>query len=325
MRTFLTLVALTAFSAVFLNCQAAAQDPGMDAAQQAMQQSIQLSQQASQQAMQDMQTATQNAQQAMQNAQSSPATWPGLYCPAAMPSFSVKAGKYSGAVTVKIRDTTRGAVIYYTTDGWTPTGASTRYRGPITIHSTTTLQAVAFSPEGGRSRVATAIYSVNGPPPPPVESPGLNAEPVTEDGRFLLAEGTPVPLVFVSSVNSKTSDVGDKISMTLAEDLKVGNVTLVKKGAPATATVTEADRNGVGGLPGAVYFEADSLLAGDVTINLRGGAAKEGQDKFGKAFGLMFVPVVPAALFVRGKEAEIMPGAIFTAYVDADTLLLPAK
>jgi len=36
-------------------------------------------------------------------------------------------------------------------------------------------------------------------------------------------------------------------------------------------------------------------------------------------------PVVPAGLFVRGKDAEIKHGASFTAFVDADTLLSPAN
>src|ERR1019366_6431068 len=65
-------------------------------------------------------------------------------CGAAAPKFSVKPGAYSAAVTLKIKDSTREAVIYYTTDGWTPTVASTRYMGPITIDSTTTLQAIAI-------------------------------------------------------------------------------------------------------------------------------------------------------------------------------------
>ena len=81
----------------------------------------------------------------------------------------------------------------------------------------------------------------------------------------------------------------------------------------------------MGGAPGEVFFQLDSLQAGSVLIRLRGGAAKEGQDKVGKAVGLMFVPVVPAGLFVHGKDAEIKRGASFTAFVDADTLLSPAN
>jgi hypothetical protein len=74
-----------------------------------------------------------------------------------------------------------------------------------------------------------------------------------------------------------------------------------------------------------VSFDADSLQGGGVLIKLRGGATLEGQDKVGKAIGLMFVPVVPAGLFVSGKNAEIRQGASFTAFVASDTLLSPAN
>jgi hypothetical protein len=131
--------------------------------------------------------------------------------------------------------------------------------------------------------------------------------------------------VIASDVSSKTAEVGDKISLTLAEDLKAGDVVVVKKGTPAVATVTEVDKTGMGGAPGEVLFQVDSLQAGSVLIKLRGAAAKEGQDKVGKAVGLMFVPVVPVGLFVRGKDAEIKQGTSFTAFVDADTLLSPAN
>jgi hypothetical protein len=143
--------------------------------------------------------------------------------------------------------------------------------------------------------------------------------------KLLLARGTPVPFVFASDVNSKTADVGDKIPLTLVEDLKVGGLIVVKKGTPAVATVTEVEQTGMGGAPGEVFFQVNSLQAGGVLIKLHGTAAKEGQDKVGKAMGLMFVPVVPVGLFVHGKDAEINQGASFTAFVDEDTLLSPAK
>jgi Chitobiase/beta-hexosaminidase C-terminal domain len=149
MRTYLTLLTLTLILAASF---VLAQDPGMQAAQQATQMATQAAQQANQ-------TAMQNAQQAAQNT-------PECYrCFAAKPKFSVKPGAYSKAVTLKLKDSTRGAVIYYTMDGWTPTADSNRYIGPITIDSTTTVQAIAISPYGGRSRIATALYTLNGVPP----------------------------------------------------------------------------------------------------------------------------------------------------------------
>lgn len=335
MRTFLNLVVLSFLLLALFACFAFAQDPGMQAAQMAAQQSMQAAQQASDQATRDMQQASQNAQQAMQNAQAaSNSTWQCAGCFARMPSFSVKPGTYSAPVTVKIKDATRGAIIYYTTDGWTPTESSTRYRGPITITSTTSLQAVAISRVGGRSRIATAEYTLRGSAPTQpanTTTPGatppaaVNDSPTSIERKVLLAQGTAVPLTFTSGVTSRTAEVGDKIPLTLAEDLKVGDVIVARKGTPAIATVTEVDKNGMGGAPGEIFFEADSLQVGGTAIRLYGGAAKEGQDKVGKAIGLMFVPVVPVGVFVHGKNAEIKPGALFTAFVDTDSLLPPAS
>jgi Chitobiase/beta-hexosaminidase C-terminal domain len=319
MRTYLTLLSLTLWA-----CSAWAQDPGMMAAQQA-QIAAQVAQQANDQMMQAAQTAAQNAQIAQQQTIQST----GNCCGAATPKFSVKPGAYSAAVTLRIKDSTRGATIYYTTDGWTPTAASTRYAGPITIDSTTIVQAIAFSPHGHRSRVATAVYTMKGAPLTPPVAPiaaAPNANPTASPNeKLLLARGTPVPLAFAADVSSSTAEVGDKIALTLAEDLKAGDVVVAKKGTPSVATITEVDRRGMAGLPGEVFFQVDSLQAGSAVIKLRGGAAKEGQDKEGKAVGLMFVPMFPAGLFVHGQDAEIKPGAVFTAFVDADTVLPPAN
>lgn len=329
MRTYLTLVML-----VLAVGFAMAQDLGMQAVQAA-----QISAQAAQQANDQMMQAAQQANQAaMQNAQMAAQSFPDCYrCYAAKPKFSVKPGAYDAPVTVKMKDSTRGAIIYYTTDGWTPTASSTRYTGPITIDSTTSLQAVAISPLGGRSRVATAVYTLNGVPATAVQTKAVapapnaasnatsNSTAAPSPAKLLLARGTAVPLVFASDVTSKTAEVGDKISLTLAEDLKVGDMVAVKKGTPAIATVTEVDKTGMGGLPGEVFFQVKSLQANGAVIKLQGTAAKEGQDKVGKAIGLMFVPGVPAGVFVHGKNAEIKAGASFTAFIDEDTYLPPAN
>jgi hypothetical protein len=82
----------------------------------------------------------------------------------------------------------------------------------------------------------------------------------------LLAKGTAVPLVFTSDVNSKTADVGDKIPLTLAQDLKAEGVVIAKRGTPSVATVTEVDRPQMMGVPGEVFFHVDYLQVGGTVI-----------------------------------------------------------
>jgi Chitobiase/beta-hexosaminidase C-terminal domain len=320
---------LTCFTLAVVGACAQAQDPGMQAAQQA-QIAAQIAQQANDEAMRDAQLASQNAMNAAQNATLNSQVY---QCLAGTPRFSVKSGTYSAPVTVKILASPRSAV-YYTTDGWTPTAASTRYTGPITIDATTTLQAIAFSSCNARSRVAAAVYTLNGVAAAPSAGQTLRvfhgapivlsnaAAAAAASGKLLLARGTAVPLVFASEVNSRTAHVGDKVSLTLAEDLKAGDTVVAKKGTTSLVTITEVNKPRMMGLPGEVVFVADSLQADGTVIKLRGTAAKEGQDENKKASALMVIPV-PVGLLVHGKDAEIKQGAVFTAFVDADTLLPP--
>ena len=76
------------------------------------------------------------------------------------PVLSLAAGTYVGAQTLSISDATTGAVIYYTTNGTTPTASSPVYGGSITVGVTETLKAVAIAPGYTRSGVATAAYTI---------------------------------------------------------------------------------------------------------------------------------------------------------------------
>jgi N-acetylneuraminic acid mutarotase len=89
----------------------------------------------------------------------------------AVPTFSPAAGSYSTAQTVAIYDTTPNAIIYYTTDGSTPTSLSAVYSGPITVSSTETLEARAIASGYSVSNIVTAAYSISqGVVPTPIFS-----------------------------------------------------------------------------------------------------------------------------------------------------------
>jgi hypothetical protein len=367
MRSALLVLLLGAVAAA-AQAQDAAQQAAQ-AAQQASQQAIQAAQQASeaaqqanQQAMQAAQQANQQAAQAAQQAASASSTTlaPGL---AAMPKFSVKPGAYSNVLTVRITDSTRDAVIYYTTDGWTPTLDSPVYRGPITIDRNTILQAIAVAPYNYRSVVAQAKYVVNLQPgaagaafvsdSTAVADPtGLPDEPRTQasdgvalDGpmrqttqaaqnaaarssnssSIMLQQDTPVPLVFDSSLTSKTAQVGDTIKLSLAENVVVNGLVAVPKGTAAIGTVVAINHTGAGGAPGDISFEVDSMTVNGKLVKLYGSATREGQAHLPNA--AVLIPVVgPFTAFRHGTDAVIDKGTPFTAFVDSNTqLALAAK
>ncbi len=81
--------------------------------------------------------------------------------PAATPSFNPGATTYTSAQTVTISDVTGGSTIYYTTNGTTPTTLSPVYSAPITISSTTTLEAIATASGYSASAVESGAYTIS--------------------------------------------------------------------------------------------------------------------------------------------------------------------
>lgn len=85
----------------------------------------------------------------------------------ATPAFSLASGTYLSSQTVSLYDATPGAMIYYTTNGTTPTTNSPVYGGSIIVSATETIQAIAVAPGSTQSSLASALYTIT----PPTASP----------------------------------------------------------------------------------------------------------------------------------------------------------
>ncbi len=80
---------------------------------------------------------------------------------AAAPVITPSGGTYTAAQSVTITTATSGADIHYTTDGSTPTAASVKYSGAISVSSSLTLKAIAVKSGMTDSDVSSAVYTIN--------------------------------------------------------------------------------------------------------------------------------------------------------------------
>lgn len=77
----------------------------------------------------------------------------------AAPVISPNGGTFTGSQTVTITCATPDAVIYYTTDGSTPTADSTKYSGGFTLTASAAVKAFAVSADAAASDIVTAVFT----------------------------------------------------------------------------------------------------------------------------------------------------------------------
>ncbi len=98
---------------------------------------------------------------------------------AATPALNPAPGTFTASQSVTLTDSTTGATIYYTTDGSTPTTASTAYTAAIPVSVDTAIKAIAVASGYTNSTVASGNYLIAGPT--------VNVTLTTHDQANLLA------------------------------------------------------------------------------------------------------------------------------------------
>ena len=135
--------------------------------------------------------------------------------------------------------------------------------------------------------------------------PAAPAQQQTAEGskKVLLAEGSEVSLKMAQDVSSRGTKPGEPVELKLAEDLKVGDVTVAKAGARALGEVIQAKRPDFWGEAGEVSIRVHFLRVGDKKVEIRGALG---------AAGTRYV-------VIRGSQGIIKTGTPVKAFVAADT------
>ena len=199
-----------------------------------------------------------------------------------------------GPRTVKITDSTAGATIYYTTDGWTPTVESQRYTGPTKISTTTTLRAIAISPRTGRSFVTAAKYTID-PPGSSSEFSRWGCRSIRRGTRDDSRKNRPPArhqgasrVCFSAGVEDRRSERQNRV------DARPGRRSRRRRrraqGLARHRTHRASGSARIWGMPGQVNFHVDALSVHGTVIELRCTAAFEGQAKPPRA--RVLIPVV---------------------------------
>ena len=125
---------------------------------------------------------------------------------AAAPNLSPAPGTYTSAQSVTLSDSTSGAVMYYTTNGTTPTTNSAQYSAgtPIGISSTTTIEAMAVASGYSNSAVSGATYTITAAPSAPqiTTQPANQTVPGGQPATFSVVATGTAPLQYQWRKNS---------------------------------------------------------------------------------------------------------------------------
>ncbi|MBS1993255.1 MAG: hypothetical protein JSS83_22220 [Cyanobacteria bacterium SZAS LIN-3] len=139
-------------------------------------------------------------------------------------------------------------------------------------------------------------------------------------------EGTVVRLKLGEAISSKHSAAGQKIFLTVLEDVlaRDGKTVCIKEGVSAIGYLTNVDEKD-GAKGGKLCLEISSVKAVDDTrVPLRGMKTKSGKNGAGVGsyvlggvlFGLVGLGVV--ALFSGGSHVKIPAGTVVSAFTDRD-------
>ncbi len=120
------------------------------------------------------------------------------YSSAATPVFSLLVGNYPASQPVSMTAGTPGALIYYTTDGSTPTPASTLYSGPFNVSSTIKIKAIDAPVGYTQSAISEVTYNI-------AAAPVITIAPNSSGQTATIMDTTPGAVIYYTTDGSTPS------------------------------------------------------------------------------------------------------------------------
>jgi len=147
---------------------------------------------------------------------------------------------------------------------------------------------------------------------------------LAQAGQLVLPEGSRIRVRLEQNLTSATAEVGQPVQLSVTEDVRVGDTVVIKQGAAAVGTITEAVHKRRLGRAGKLDFSVDRVVAADSTsIPLRYNPIKKDGGSRALATGIItggaavaFWPAAPFFLLIQGKDVTLHRGIEVDVFTD---------
>ena len=147
------------------------------------------------------------------------------------------------------------------------------------------------------------------------------AQPAPAGQELVLRQGTRVPMKTVEPLSSKSAHQGQRFPLEVSDDVRVGGMVVIPKGARGIGEVSRVVTKGMMGKAGKLEVRIMFVEVGGNRIRLDGVAEDRG--KSGAAPVALAAPLVGvSAAFFTGTSAVIPAGSVIDGYVFKDVPLV---
>lgn len=165
----------------------------------------------------------------------------------------------------------------------------------------------------GEAKVAAAIASIAAPAdsfkPVLLTWPvGVTAGTPTVARDAVLPANTEIALKMNVELNSKRAREGDVFLASVAHDVMLGNMVVIRKGTPANGVVTWRTGKGAFGKSAKMTYAFHSLELEGQRVPISGEFRQEGNGNTGATVGAVAAAGVIGGLFVTGRSAVVEQG-----------------
>ena len=131
--------------------------------------------------------------------------------------------------------------------------------------------------------------------------------------EVLLPANSEVVMTMNEAVSSKSHRLGEKFSLTVAQDVKANGMTVIPRGTRAVAQITRRTGKGGFGKSGKMDFTFRYIDLNGMQIPIEGRHHQAGEGRGGAAVGAVVAAGLVGGMLVKGKSAKIEEGREFTA------------